>query len=126
MKGVGRMNLGRRIVYDNQTGKVILDTGEQTDATEERPVWNGITYIDLEYGAYEDEFSRVIKYHVDVATKTVIFDELTPIPITTDEQATMLAKTLFNFNIAFTNDNKNADLIRAILDALKSLNLGGE
>lgn len=120
------MNLGRRIVYDSKTGAVILDTGEQTDATEERLVWNGITYIDLEYGAYKDEFSRVIKYHVDVATKTVIFDELTPIPITTDEQATMLAKTLFNFNIAFTNDNKNADLIRAILDALKSLNLGGE
>lgn len=118
------MNLGRRIVYDSQTGEVILDTGEQPDATAERPAWNGITYIDLEYGAYADEFERVIKYHIDVATKTIVFDELSPVPITTDEQATMLAKTLFTFNLAFTSDNKNADLVKAILDALKTLNLG--
>lgn len=120
------MNLGRRIIYDSQTGEVILDTGEQTDATAERSIWNGITYIDLPYGQYADEFSRVIKYHVDVSTKTVVFDELSPVPITTDEQAAMLAQTLFNFNLAFTNDNKNADLVKAILNALKSLDLGGE
>ncbi|APM40466.1 hypothetical protein [Clostridium kluyveri] len=115
------MNLGRRIVYDNQTGKVILDTGEQTDATEERPVWNGITYIDLEYGAYKDEFSRVIKYHVDPTAKTVVFDELQPIPITTEQQIENIAKTLFTFNRAFTNSNKNAELVKAILDAINNL-----
>lgn len=44
------MNLGRRIVYDSQTGEILYDTGEDTNATEERPVWNGITYIDIPYG----------------------------------------------------------------------------
>jgi hypothetical protein len=95
------MNLGRRIIYDNQTGEIILDTGEQTDATEERPTWNGITYIDIPYGQDTDKYNRVIKYHVDVASKTVVFDELSPVPITADEQIANLTKTLFNFNKAF-------------------------
>lgn len=118
------MNLGRRIIYDNQTGEIILDTGEQDNATEERPVWNGVTYIDIPYGEYKDEFSRVIKYHVDVTSKTVVFDELKPVPITPQEQTANLARTLFNFNKAFTNSNKNAELVKAILDAVSKL--GGE
>ncbi|MBV4417075.1 hypothetical protein [Clostridium tyrobutyricum] len=119
------MNLGRRIIYDNQTGEILLDTGEQDNATEERPVWNGVTYIDIPYGEYKDEFSRVVKYHVDINTKTVIFDELTPVPITPQEQANMMAKTLFSLNLSFINDNKNAELVKDILEAIKNLTITG-
>ncbi|MEY8001626.1 hypothetical protein AB8U03_15760 [Clostridium sp. Mt-5] len=115
------MNLGRRIIYDSQTGTIILDTGEQTDATAERPVWNGITYIDLVYGQNADEFSRVIKCHVDISTKTVVFDELSPIPITTDDQIKTISQTLFIFNKAFTSSNQNAELVEAIINAINSL-----
>ncbi|WP_368490855.1 hypothetical protein [Clostridium sp. BJN0013] len=115
------MNLGRRIIYDSQTGAIILDTGEQIDATEERPIWNGITYIDLDYGAYSDEFSRVIKYHIDVSTKAVVFDELSPIPITMDGQIKTISQALFIFNKAFTSSNQNAELVEAIINAINSL-----
>lgn len=113
--------IGRRIIYDSQTGEILYDTGEDTNATEERPVWNGITYIDIPYGEYTDEFSRVIKYHVDVATKTVVFDELSPVPITAEQQIENLVKTLFIFNKAFTSSNQNAELVEAILDAISNL-----
>ncbi|MBV4423162.1 hypothetical protein [Clostridium tyrobutyricum] len=115
------MNLGRRIIYDNQTGEILLDTGEQDNATEERPVWNGVTYIDIPYGQDTDKYSRVIKYHVDINNKTVVFDELSPIPITSQEQIMNLTKTIFNFNKAFTDSNKNAELVKAILDAINDL-----
>lgn len=115
------MQIGRRIIYDSQTGEILLDTGEDTNATEERPVWNGVTYIDIPYGQDSDKYSRVVKYYVDISTKTVVFDELTPVPITTEQQMENLVKTIFTFNKAFTDSNKNADLVKAILDAIKNL-----
>jgi hypothetical protein len=32
-----------------------------------------------------------------------------------------LTKTIFNFNKAFTDSNKNAELVKAILDAINTL-----
>lgn len=119
------MNLGRRIVYDSVTGAIVLDTGEETNATTERPVWNGITYIDIPYGQDTDKYNRAVKYHVDISTKTVIFDQLGPIIITDDAKFKAIYQNILSFNTALTKNNKQAELGQQIVNALKTIVIGG-
>ena len=119
------MNLGRRIVYDSVTGGIILNTGEDTTATAERAVWNGITYIDIPFGQDTDKYSGVLKYHVDIATKAVIFDQLGPVIITQDDKIKFLFQNLMGFNLILTNQNKQAILIQEIINALKTITMQG-
>ena len=119
------MNLGRRIVYDSVTGGIILNTGEDTTATAERAVWNGTTYLDIPFGQDSDKYSRVLKYHIDIATKTVIFDQLGPVIITQDAKISALFQSLLAFNITLTNQNKQAVLTEEIINALKTIVIGG-
>ena len=51
----------------------------------------------------------------------MVFDELSPVPITAEQQIENLVKTLFIFNKAFTSSNQNAELVEAILDAISNL-----
>lgn len=119
------MNLGRRIVYDSVTGTIIMDTGEETNATAERSVWNGTTYLDIPYGQDVDKYNRVVKYHVDISIKQVIFDQLGPIIITDDAKLTALYKSVLSFNVALTSNNKLATLNQEIVNALKTIIIGG-
>lgn len=119
------MNLGRRIVYDSITGGIVLDTGEETNAMAERPIWNGITYIDIPYGQDADKFARVVKYHVDVTNKIVVFDQLGPVVITTDAKLTALYKSILAFNVTLSNNNKLATLSTEIVNALKTITIQG-
>lgn len=115
------MNLGRRIVYDSITGGIVLDTGEETNATAERPVWNGITYIDIPYGQDSDKYSRVVKYHVDINTKKVVFDQLGPVIIDPDTKIKTIFQNILAFNTALTSNNKLANLNQEIINALKTI-----
>ncbi|AKA68564.1 hypothetical protein [Clostridium scatologenes] len=117
------MNLGRRIVYDSITGGIVLDTGEETNATE-RPVWNGITYIDIPFGQDSDKYSRVVKYHVDINTKKVVFDQLGPVIVTDDAKFNALFKSVLAFNTQINNNNKLATLTEEIVNALKTVIIG--
>lgn len=118
------MNLGRRICYDSITGEIILDTGEEINATAERPVWNGITYIDIPYGQDADKYSRVVKYHVNVNSKTVIFDELGQIVIPEDTKFKALYQNILAFNTTLNSNNKLATLNTEIVNALKTIIIG--
>lgn len=115
------MNIGRRIVYDSVTGAIILNTGEDTTATAERPAWNGITYIDIPFGQDADKYNRVVKYHVDITTKKVIFDELGPIIITTDAKLSAIYQTIYAFSKTLNSNNKLATLNQEIVNALKTV-----
>ncbi len=119
------MNIGRRIVYDSVTGAIILDTGEDTNATAERPVWNGTTYIDIPYGQDSDKYSRVLKYHVDIATKTVVFDELGKVVVTDDAKLAAVYQNIFTFNKTLNSNNKLAGLSQEVINALKTIVIGG-
>lgn len=81
------MEIGRRLIYDNITGKVILDMGQiKGEDVIERDSINGLDYIDLPFGQDVDKFMIPgVKYHVDPITKIVIFDEI-PEPVLTPEQ----------------------------------------
>ena len=118
------MNIGRRIVYDSVTGAIILDTGEDTNATAERSVWNGTTYVDIPYGQDADKYSRALKYHVDIATKTVVFDQLGQVIFDTDTKIKTLFQSLYAFNDLLSNNNKLATLNEEIVNALKTIVIG--
>lgn len=80
--------IGRRIIFDTQTGKIIMDTGEMQGSDGSlipREPINGLDYIDLPYGQDSDKFNRIKSYHVDPTSKTVVFDELYD-PIQTPEE----------------------------------------
>ncbi|WPC41209.1 hypothetical protein [Clostridium sp. JS66] len=119
------MNLGRRIVYDAQTGAIYLDTGEETNVAAERPAWNGITYIDIPYGQDSDKFARVVKYHVDVTSKVVVFDQLGPVIIDADTKIKTLFQSILAFNTTLNNNNKLAVLNQEIVNALKTITIQG-
>lgn len=89
--------IGRRIIFDTQTGKIISDLGEMqgTDGSLiSRDTISGLSYIDLPYGQDSDKFNRVKFYHVDVATKTVVFDELYDPPVDKDAEIATLQQQL--------------------------------
>lgn len=68
--------VGRRIIFDKSTGKIIFDMGEMQGDVLPREDLGELDHIDLEYGQDTDKFMRVKKYHIDTKTKTVVFDEL--------------------------------------------------
>lgn len=71
------MERGRRILYDNATGKVLISTGEAIgDVLAHEEIQGQIEALDLPYGYESDKFLRAKLYHVDPETKTVVFDEL--------------------------------------------------
>lgn len=118
-------NIGRRILYDNITGEIIDIFQEISgDSATARPTWNGATYLDIPYGQNEDEFSRLKTAHVDISTKTVIFDELNPKTISAGDANKILTKSLFSINKALVQQNGTAETLKEIVGALKSL--GGE
>lgn len=119
------MNIGRRILYDSVTGAIILDTGEDTNATAERPTWNGTTYIDIPFGQDTDKYNRVVKYHVDIANKVVVFDQLGPVVITNDAKLTALYQNIYLFNKALSSNNKLATINQEVINALKTIVIGG-
>lgn len=88
------MARGRRIYFDGTNGAIILDTGEVHEEAPAFSEFSNIQYIDLDYGANAAEFGRVIRYHVDPETKTVVFDELAPIQQDKDAYITELENEL--------------------------------
>ena len=89
--------IGRRIIYDTTTGKIITDMGEMQGSDGSlvaRESINGLSYIDLPYGQDSDKFSRVKSYHVDVASKAVVFDELYDPPVDKDAEVVQLQQQL--------------------------------
>ncbi len=89
--------IGRRIIYDTTTGKIIMDMGEiqgSDGSLNPREAINGLGYLDLPYGQDSDKFSRVKSYHVDVASKSVVFDELYDPPVDKDAEILQLQQQL--------------------------------
>lgn len=78
------MQIGRRLIYDKSSGKIIYDMGEDNGAVIPRETYGEFGYIDLEYGQYNDYFSRLkdglnsIKV-INTETKELEFDLLEPI-----------------------------------------------
>lgn len=73
------MDIGRRIFFDGTTGEVLAESGEMSGmGVVERSTPTGIGYIDLPFGQDADKFSSCYGYHVDVATKTVVFNTVPP------------------------------------------------
>jgi hypothetical protein len=62
-----------------------------------------------------------VQYHVDIATKTVVFDQLGPVIITDTARFNAIYQSLFSFNKALTSNNKLADLNEEIVNALKTI-----
>ena len=81
------MKIGKRIYYDNQTGEVILDTGERSGnvvpTTVERDIEvfkqlsnrnrDTFDYIELEYGQYREDFHHATSYRVNPKTRELVF-----------------------------------------------------
>lgn len=80
-----KLEIGRRIVYEKNTGNVVIDLGEIQGGVSPRPILGDIAYTDLEHGQNADEFKRCVKWHIDPTTKQPVFDELTE-PIQTPEE----------------------------------------
>ncbi|MBD8046742.1 hypothetical protein [Clostridium faecium] len=67
--------VGRRIFYDELTGKIIFEFGEMRGDVEDYAKYNKINYKDYPYGYRKEEFERALKYHIDIETGEVIFDK---------------------------------------------------
>lgn len=81
------MKIGKRIYYDNQTGEVILDTGERsgnvvpTTVERDNEVFKQLSernrdtfdYIELEYGQYREDFLHATSYRVNPKTRELVF-----------------------------------------------------
>lgn len=89
------MSAGRRIIYDTVTGKIVYDMGEIIgDGVMPREPFNALDYIDLDVGQDTDSFERAVEYHIDAATKTVVFDVLREPVLTEAEQIAQLQQDL--------------------------------
>lgn len=81
------MKIGRRIYYDVATGNVIVDTGERqgfvkpTTVEQDIQAYKALSernretfdYIELEYGAYAQDFAECNGYRVNPETKQLEF-----------------------------------------------------
>lgn len=86
------MQIGRRIFWDKLTGDIILDIGEKSGAVTQTTVEYDITaykvlkernretfdVIELEYGAYAQDFAEGRLIGVDLTTKAPIFEYPNP------------------------------------------------
>lgn len=88
------IQVGRRVIFDITTGKVICDMGEMQGDVLARESIGSLDYIDLPYGHMADEFSRSVKWHIDPETKEVVFDELREPTLTPEQQIEQLENEL--------------------------------
>ncbi|MBI6873731.1 hypothetical protein [Clostridium aciditolerans] len=97
------IEIGRRIIYDKLNGKVLVDLGEMQGDVLPKEAIGGLDFIDLPYEQDSDKFSRVKKYHIDVNSKQVVFDELYE-PVLTPEQRIQNLE-----NQLLLSENKNVE-----------------
>ncbi|HBG7380949.1 TPA: hypothetical protein KRD64_003579 [Clostridioides difficile] len=76
------MNRANRIIYD-QTGKILLQTGEATGDILEHDTITELHYIDVEYGSIDYTRNRIIG--INTETKQPILEEM-PIFISEEEK----------------------------------------
>ncbi|MBZ9622834.1 hypothetical protein G9F71_008210 [Clostridium sp. FP2] len=96
------MQIGKRIIYDKLTGKVLNDCFDEMQGSLQeglRPL--EIDYIDLPFG--DTTLKEVIKYHIDVVTKKIIIDNKIEYAETTEEKLKRLE------NEMLLNTNKNIE-----------------
>ena len=81
------MNIGRRIYYELSTGNIVCDTGDrsgdvvQTTVEQDYASYHGLSarvpdtigVLQLDYGAYAQEFALASGYSVDVASNALVF-----------------------------------------------------
>lgn len=86
------MQVGRKIFYEKITGNVLVDTGERsgsvvpTTVEQDRQIFtalsersaNSYDVLELEYGAYSQDFIECNGYRVNIATKTLEFSYPNP------------------------------------------------
>lgn len=78
------MEIGRRLLIDKTTNKVVHDFGEMSGEVLPRSDINNLVFIDLEYGQYSDEFSRLKEginsiTMADIDNKVFKFELNTPV-----------------------------------------------
>ncbi|HDF5579281.1 TPA: hypothetical protein PC790_003691 [Clostridioides difficile] len=76
------MNRANRIIYD-QTGKILLQTGEATGDILEHDTITELHYIDVEYGSIDYTRNRIIG--INIETKQPILEEI-PVYLTEEEK----------------------------------------
>ncbi|ENY8920642.1 TPA: hypothetical protein KRI57_003892, partial [Clostridioides difficile] len=76
------MDRANRIIYD-QTGKILLQTGEATGDILEHDTITELHYIDVEYGSIDYTRNRIIG--INIETKEPILEEI-PVFISEEEK----------------------------------------
>ncbi|HHQ8844158.1 TPA: hypothetical protein ACSVSG_000099 [Clostridioides difficile] len=76
------MNRANRIIYD-QTGKILLQTGEATGDVLEHDTITELYYVDIEYGSIDYTKNRITG--INIETKEPILEEI-PIFVTEEEK----------------------------------------
>ncbi|MFQ4258511.1 UNVERIFIED_CONTAM: hypothetical protein C4Z64_00940 [Clostridioides difficile] len=76
------MNRGNRIIYD-QTGKILLQTGEATGDVLEHDTITELHCIDIPYGSIDYTKNRITG--INIETKQPILEEI-PVYITEEEK----------------------------------------
>ncbi|MBG0220003.1 hypothetical protein I4O96_13175 [Clostridioides difficile] len=76
------MNRANRIIYD-QTGKILLQTGEATGDVLEHDTITELYYVDIEYGSIDYTKNRITS--INIETKQPILEEI-PVYITDEEK----------------------------------------
>ncbi|MDE3615874.1 hypothetical protein QJL53_16125 [Clostridioides difficile] len=76
------MDRANRIIYD-QTGKILLQTGEATGDILEHDTITELHYIDVEYGSIDYTKNRIIG--INIETKEPILEEI-PVFISEEEK----------------------------------------
>ncbi|HAG43824.1 MAG TPA: hypothetical protein DCL31_11445 [Clostridium sp.] len=102
--------IGRRIFYDELTGKVIFEFGEMRGDPKEYERYNKIIYKDYPYGYKKEEFERALEYHIDIETGEVIFDRLIEIKETEEEKLRREKEELEN-QLLLLQDEKTRGLL---------------
>lgn len=81
--------INSKVYYDNQTGEVLVVTGEILAEIEENTLEQdieqyealqnrNIDFIKLEYGTLSNTFNNSKTYHIDLKTKKLIVEYFTP------------------------------------------------
>ncbi|HBG4707267.1 TPA: hypothetical protein KQE73_001870 [Clostridioides difficile] len=76
------MDRANRIIYD-QTGKILLQTGEATGDILEHDTITELHYIDVEYGSIDYTRNRIIG--INIETKEPILEEI-PVYVNEEEK----------------------------------------
>ncbi|MCB2300945.1 hypothetical protein [Clostridium tagluense] len=87
------MEIGKRIIYDKATGKVLNNTFEEMSGSLQeglRPLQ--MDYLDLPYG--DTTLKEIDQYHIDVINKTIVVDSRTIHTQTEEEKIVELQNKL--------------------------------